>query len=269
MSEFRRTTSNSFVTSSQYAIVETTPNINDRRVLEAIKAHLLQDDDAANNTATSSHHHTSMVDPFTTTVKDRLTKERIHHFLWQSVLGKFRLMDPKKVTPKPSQKIPKKVEIQLDNTLRRLRGPDDKALLRNSEPLEIHIAWHLVRIFRGNNLADFITSVRALQVLREGAGRFIQDDVRQMVQPIIDEKLETMWEFLMENEYLLTTQQDRVTLYPSQLKVRRWAPPPLNPPFRERVGRVYLVYLLLTISPLITYHHFLGGRCVLPFSSWR
>lgn len=256
--DFKRTTSNSFVTSGQYALLESPPSINDRGVLEAFKSY------AQEESKTSTAALASLIDPFYSTVKDMATRGQIHRYLWDCLLNLFKVRPLK--AARPRKPLPKKVIIQLDNTLRRLRTPKDTTLLRTSEPLEVHLVVHLSRLTCPSTpLGPFVNALMAIQAIP--CIDFIREDIDNLTRGIIEERIESVWEYVMKNEYVLNsgrTKTSVVTLYESQTAlidaVGRDDPLLVELATPPNSGKTMLAAALAIANP----HHTIVFCCVVP-----
>lgn len=196
---FHRTTSNTFITSRQYAELEAAPTETDRRVLHAIRLYL------ANETLQQKSQSKSIADPLVATVKDTKERAALSAYLTDVVMHRFGILE--KAPREPPVKS-KKARIQIDNILRRLRSPTDPAAPR-TDPIEVHAAWHLRRIGRGKIDMALIDSL--LFCAHEGFG----DHPR--VRELVARDEEAIWDFVLQNEQVLWNHRKHTLhLYPNQ-----------------------------------------------------
>ena len=206
---FHRTSSNSFITSAQYKLLETIPEESDRHVLGHIQTFLANEKDKASSSCPS------LIDPFTTTLKkDVLTK--CHVFLWLTVLKRFGHVSLDPVRPSP---LPKKAVIQLDNTLRRLRTATDPTPIRSTEPIEVQAAWYMRSIAK--SLAkDRVSAILCLRSLP--ISDVMRPEVDRLLALTVEPQAESLWECLLENEHLLWNHRGRsFHLYKTQQDLLR------------------------------------------------
>jgi hypothetical protein len=245
---FSRTTSNSFVSPSQYVLIESAPIESDRAVLIRIRDFV-----AGSQQETTASGIPSLIDPFLTTLtKDKKALLECNDFLWKTVLQRFGL-ETSGPLGQP-QRLPKKVIIQLQNTLRRLRDPSDTTSLRPTEHVEIQVAWHLRRIQQTKDVSLWVKSILALQCLSLPATYSTYVDT--FLQKFISPKAEYIWETLTVNEHLLWSSRRRIELYATQQKllaeVKKPEPAIIQLATPPCTGKTLMAAGLMTASPSMT-----------------
>lgn len=207
---FSRTTSNSFITSQQYAQLETAPVESDRRVLEAIKQFL------THRRCETTSRDISVMDPLVTTIKDPQQLGICRQYVMDTILHKYQIRSSVKPVPSLS-KLPKKAKIQLENIIRRLRGPENA--LRQGESIEIQVAWHLRQLLMtGSTPLHWMSSLLFFQRHAFPTMPIVQETLEKTIHP----RAEEVWDTLLENEHVLWNQRRfSVDLYENQVELLR------------------------------------------------